>query len=205
MSSFETLIASLVRSLGGDPPPAAVATFLTELARWGAKLRLTGAREPAALTEVALADAVILADENVIPRGVHFVDVGAGAGAPSLPLVLLRPDLRATLIEPLQKRVSFLRTMIGTLELQDRVVVRAERVQAVHERFDLALSRATFAPAEWFPIGSALAPEVLVMTAGPAWDGADRVAERRYELPFSHAPRWVGRFRSATGGAAEPR
>ena len=38
------------------------------------------------------------------------IDVGSGAGAPALPFALLRPDVSLTLVEPLRKRIAFLRT-----------------------------------------------------------------------------------------------
>jgi hypothetical protein len=67
-----------------------------------------------------------------------------------------------------------------------------DRPQAFGE-FDLACSRATFAPERWLEVGLRLAPRVLVMTASSAPpappSGITRGAERDYALPFSGAPR----------------
>lgn len=49
---------------------------------------------------------------NLIPFGVHVIDIGSGAGLPGIPIALARPDLQVTLIEPLQRRVDFLQEAI---------------------------------------------------------------------------------------------
>ncbi|WP_417309001.1 16S rRNA (guanine(527)-N(7))-methyltransferase RsmG [Devosia sp.] len=76
----------------------------------------------------------------------HIVDLGSGGGFPALPLaVALKGSERAfTLVEPIQKKASFLRTVIRELGLPARVVVdRAESLVADESaRFDLATSRA---------------------------------------------------------------
>ena len=65
----------------------------------------------------------MLADALVMSRsfapGTRVLDVGTGAGAPGLALALMRPDLVVTLCEPLAKRTSFLRTVLGTVGRSD--------------------------------------------------------------------------------------
>ncbi len=89
-----------------------------------------------------LADALELAAR--IPKGARVVDVGSGAGAPGLPLSIARDDLEVTLVEPLQKRVSFVRVSVGALAWPDarrpRVVRdRGEALADRGERFDVAI------------------------------------------------------------------
>ena len=118
-------------------------------------------------------------------------------GAPIIPLLLLRPDVSALCLEPLGKRATFLRTASARLGLLSRMRVLPARVdldapQAFGEVFDLACSRATFAPERWLEVRLRLAPRVLVMTASaspPAPPGSALVALRTYALPFSGAPR----------------
>ncbi len=45
---------------------------------------------------------------ELIPLNASVIDLGSGAGLPGIPLALARPDLKITLIEPLQRRVDFL-------------------------------------------------------------------------------------------------
>ena len=74
------------------------------------------------------------------------VDVGSGAGFPGIPLAIMLPDVRFTLIDALGKRVDFLRRVIDRLGLNAGALhLRAEdaaRRPALREAFDLATARA---------------------------------------------------------------
>ena len=164
-------------SLGRPEPSQSVAralvTYLERVDAWRRKINLTGAKTVESLVEVMVGDALMLASEEPVapvPRGVRLVDVGAGAGAPTIPLLLLRPDVSACLVEPIGKRRAFLRSVIGKLGLEDRCEVDERHVDdqtvAHFTRFDVALSRATLPPGEWRALGQELAPRVLVLTAG---------------------------------------
>jgi 16S rRNA (guanine527-N7)-methyltransferase len=165
---------------------------------WNARVNLTGARAPRALVDVLFADALVLSDEALVPAGARVIDVGAGGGAPAIPLAILRPDLHVTLLEPRRLRVAFLRTAIGTLDLGERAEVDARKLQGppiAGAPFDVALSRATFEPAEWLPRGLELAPRVVVLSGAealPSDPRAERAAEREYRLPFGGSPRQAG-------------
>lgn len=135
---------------------------------WNQKLDLTAAKTDQALAEVLLLDSMFLADEGLVARGARVLDVGSGAGAPALGLALLRPDLTFTLVEPLTKRVAFLRTAIGALGLSQRVTVVPSRFDGASDgvhNHDVAMSRATFSPEEWLQVASPVVPRVLVLTA----------------------------------------
>ena len=79
-------------------------------------------------------------------EGASLIDVGSGAGFPGLPLKLLCPALRLTLLDSQRKRVEFLREVCRTLSLTDAECVhaRAEDFAArqLREAFDFAASRA---------------------------------------------------------------
>jgi 16S rRNA (guanine527-N7)-methyltransferase len=47
------------------------------------------------------------------------LDVGSGGGFPGIPLKIMRSDMRLVLVEPVQKKCSFLNSVIGLLKLQD--------------------------------------------------------------------------------------
>ena len=64
-----------------------------------------------------------------VPANAHITDVGAGAGLPSIPCLLARPDIRATLIDSSQRKAVFLREALRELELTDRAEVIAVRFQ----------------------------------------------------------------------------
>lgn len=192
----------LYRALAGGEPPAgvrdALQRYATLVADWDARTDLTGARDTAQLVEILCADAFVLMQEALVPRGARVVDVGSGAGAPILPLLLLRSDLTATLVEPRRIRVAFLRTAIGSLpELVGRAKVVEAKLDLAVPRvdgmpFDVAMARATFAPAEWLRAGHSLAKRVVVMTATEQVEAppdVSTVARVEYVLPRTNAPR----------------
>ena len=81
-------------------------------------------------------------------RNKSVVDVGTGAGFPGLPLRILEPTIRLTLLDSLGKRIQFLNRVCQELDLTDVACVhgRAEEFAAEHrESFDQAVSRAVAA------------------------------------------------------------
>ena len=58
-----------------------------------------------------------------LPKGAKFADVGAGAGLPSTPCLLVRDDLQALLIESKEKKVKFLQKAVDELDLSNRAEV----------------------------------------------------------------------------------
>src|SRR5580658_2376077 len=142
---------------------AAIESWLERLQEWNARIDLTAARSDPELVDLMMADALVLSSH--IPRGASLVDVGSGGGAPGLALALLRPDLATTLVEPLGKRTSFLRTVIGALGRTD-IVLEGKRGDAFAGRrsWDVAISRATLEPSAWLELAT-----TLVRPGGEVW------------------------------------
>ena len=69
-------------------------------------------------------------------------DIGAGAGFPSMPLKIVKPDIRLTLFESVTKKARFLETLINALDLPDVEVLNERAEYHTGERFDLVLLRA---------------------------------------------------------------
>lgn len=84
---------------------------------------------------------------EVFKPGDMVCDVGAGAGFPSIPLKILQPELKVTIVDSLGKRLTFLQDLIEKLQLQDVTLVhgRAEDVgqnKLYREQFDIVTARA---------------------------------------------------------------
>ncbi|MFJ6571414.1 16S rRNA (guanine(527)-N(7))-methyltransferase RsmG [Streptomyces sp. NPDC091292] len=92
------------------------------LADAGVRRGLIGPREVPRLWERHLLNCAVLSD--VVPEGVTVCDVGSGAGLPGIPLALVRPDLKITLLEPLLRRTNFLNEVVELLGLDHVTVVR---------------------------------------------------------------------------------
>lgn len=201
-------VARVGRELSASVPPEAeqaIGAWIALVSTWNQRIDLTAARGEDELVDLMLADALVLASR--LPRGARVVDVGAGAGAPGLPLALARGDLSVTLVEPLQKRVSLLRTAVGALGggMARPSVVRArgEELLARGERFDVALSRATLAPPEWLALGAKLAPAgevwvLLAREAPPAAEGWSLADDVQYRWPLTGKERRAVRFRATS-------
>ena len=82
---------------------------------------------------------------NMIPLGATVVDVGAGAGFPSIPLKILRPDLNITMVDSLNKRILFLKEVCNALKLNNIYAIhnRAEDFAKTNrESYDICVARA---------------------------------------------------------------
>ena len=110
-------------------------------------MNLTAITDPEEIASLHFLDsAALLTLEDF--RNKSVVDVGTGAGFPGLPLRILEPTIRLTLLDSLGKRIQFLNRVCQELELTDVACVhgRAEEFAAEHrESFDLAVSRAVAA------------------------------------------------------------
>ncbi|MHB9860399.1 16S rRNA (guanine(527)-N(7))-methyltransferase RsmG [Streptomyces sp. YIM S03343] len=92
------------------------------LAEAGVQRGLIGPREVPRLWERHLLNCAVLSE--VVPEAVTVCDVGSGAGLPGIPLALVRPDLKITLLEPLLRRTNFLTEVVELLGLDHVTVVR---------------------------------------------------------------------------------
>lgn len=178
------------------PPPAAaaLAAYLALLRRFNERIRLTASGEPRVLVERHVPDALVaarLVDEHVGERtGLTLVDVGAGGGLVGLPLAILLPDARVTLVEANARKCAFLRTAIFDLGLAPATTVTHGRLEQLSlPPFDVAASRATWSPAEWLRRGLALVRPgglVALFTAQelsqPPVPGVHRRAGHRFAL-----------------------
>jgi 16S rRNA (guanine527-N7)-methyltransferase len=96
-------------------------TYCAELLRWSAKINLVAKAPLREIWETHFLDSLSLL--RVLPpldsAQQPLLDIGTGAGFPGLALKAARPDLPVILVEPRQKRVSFLRHIIRTLGLKE--------------------------------------------------------------------------------------
>lgn len=118
--------------------------YLNELITWNQKYNLTAITDPEEIRSkhfddsLALLKIIKLTNESV-------VDVGAGAGFPGIPLKIVCPAIKLTLIEATRKKVEFLKHIVEILNLQAVELIwgRAEEIaKEKRDFFDLAVSRA---------------------------------------------------------------
>jgi 16S rRNA (guanine527-N7)-methyltransferase len=165
----ERLVASIdegVGALGQQLPPGAalrLAQLLIELKRWNARINLTSVRDDAAVVPAHILDSLAV---RPWLEGKRAIDIGTGAGFPGLPLAIAAPDVRFELLDSSGKKIAFVRHMIGVLNIENAVAVKA-RVEhyAPATRFDTVVTRAFAAIPEILKLSGHLVGENSVLLA----------------------------------------
>ena len=109
------------------------------LFKWNKIHNLTGAKDEKTIDEF-IYDAVF--PISFLPKSKNLLDIGTGAGFPGMILALGLPDTQVTLVEPLQKRASFLQFVKADLGLKNVRVVKKRVEEMDSEIFELVTSRA---------------------------------------------------------------
>ena len=83
-------------------------------------------------------------------KDLKMIDVGTGAGFPGIPLKIVNPDIKFTLLDSVNKKLDFIREVCNRLELRNTTVIhgRAEdfgKDMGYREKFDICVSRAVAA------------------------------------------------------------
>jgi 16S rRNA (guanine527-N7)-methyltransferase len=122
--------------------------YAQELAAWNEKFNLTAIKEPKDVEIKHFADSLscLLAIRNT-QHGLRIVDVGSGAGFPGVPLKIVCPDAKITLVESVGKKAKFLNHLVEKLELKNITVIQSRAEEIGHlaehrERYDWAVARA---------------------------------------------------------------
>lgn len=143
MTELETLLKQNIPGLD-ERACARFALYFELLTEKNKVMNLTAVTEPEAVVQKHFLDS--LAALPYLEEGAKVIDVGTGAGFPGVPLLIVKPGLRLTLADSLQKRLGFLEELLKTLGLDAELVHgRAEDLgqsPAYREKFDHALSRA---------------------------------------------------------------
>jgi len=114
--------------------------YVDLLNRWNKTYNLTAVREPAKMIPTHIFDSLVVAP---FIRGANCLDVGSGAGLPGIPLAILQPDRRFTMLDTNGKKTRFIQQAIIELGLSNADVVqsRVEQWQPTH-RYQAIISRA---------------------------------------------------------------
>lgn len=121
-------------------------TYAELLVEWNGKMNLTAITEPEEIEVKHFLDCLMLPKYFDLSNTKTVIDVGAGAGFPSVPLLIYNPDLCLTMMDAINKRLTFLDTAIHAIGLEANLVhARAEdsgQDKNYREMFDLATARA---------------------------------------------------------------
>lgn len=210
------LLAQGLERLGLDLTATAQAqllAYVAELLKWNEKVSLTAITRDDEVVDKHLIDSLAVLPE--VSGATHLLDLGAGAGLPGIPLAVALPELRATLVDAVAKKVGFMKS--GAVKAGV-----ATRVRAVHARAEghpekeqlpvvdcvisrafmdvgpfLLLARHYVAPGGRVVTMVGQTPPADVLETHAAAAGLHLESRRTFQLPLSGDPRGVAVFRKA--------
>lgn len=121
-------------------------TYGNMLVKWNEKMNLTAITEPEEVLYKHFLDCLMFFKNVDVKQSSKVIDVGTGAGFPGMVLKIARPDIELTLMDGLNKRLTFLNAVLDALKLEAKTVhMRAEdggKNAAYREKYDIACARA---------------------------------------------------------------
>ena len=123
-----------------DDAAERLASLLDELAKWNKKVNLTAIRDPDEMITAHVLDSLVAAP---LLQGEQILDVGCGPGFPGLPLAIVEPDRKFTLLDSNNKKIMFVQHAAGLLGLDNVTAVKSRGEDyAPGHRFDTVIARA---------------------------------------------------------------
>ena len=120
--------------------------YAKTLVEWNEKMNLTAITDPVGIAQKHFLDSALLLQKVSVKEGASLIDVGTGAGFPSVPCAILRSDIKLTLLDSLNKRITFLTELSKEIGVSSKCIhARAEeggRQADLREKYDVATARA---------------------------------------------------------------
>ena len=121
--------------------------YMRLVQEWNQKINLTAITEDEEFIKKHFIDCIKAFKSSAIRNANTIIDVGTGAGFPGVPIAIMNPNCKVTLLDSLNKRINFLNIVVAELRLKNVTTIhsRAEdgaRKLELRESFDVATSRA---------------------------------------------------------------
>jgi 16S rRNA (guanine527-N7)-methyltransferase len=171
------------------------------LARWSARINLTGHGNAEAVVRRLILDA--LAMDRMLPEVSSMVDLGSGAGFPGLPIALLHPERSVTLVDSRERSHHFQRAAVRELGIENTILRLGRAEELVPEPHALVTAQAMAAPRQaviwmlpWAERGGTLALPLSAAQSPPEpIEGVGAESVSSYAVPLGGPRRgiWLGR------------
>lgn len=148
MEKFRSIVQELIGLQLTREQVHLFSLYEAELLDWNARFNLTAIRDQEGIRIKHFLDSLtclLAMDSRKLPES--LVDIGTGAGFPGIPIKIVHPRLRLTLVESVHKKANFCQHIADQLKL-DNVTILSERAEevgqdAVHKQaYDIAVARA---------------------------------------------------------------
>ena len=156
-----------------------IARYGEILGSWGIERGLIGPKEGDRIWDRHIANCLPVT--TLIPEGVRLIDIGSGAGLPGIVIALARPDLKVTLLEPLQRRIDFLEEVVAELGLD--ITIKRGRSEGFKGSFDVVTARALAPLPKLATISWHLVAPGGSLLAMKGESAADELAAAKLEAP----------------------
>jgi 16S rRNA (guanine527-N7)-methyltransferase len=190
-----------------DDTIAGLLLYMEELKAWNKKMNLTAITQEKEILTKHLLDSI--APAPYLLKGTSVLDLGSGAGLPGIPLKIIRPDLRVTLLDSSRKKIHFQKHIIRTLKLSEISTIEGRAEDAIKRHpdmlhcYDIVLSRAFSSLRTFIELGRPFLKKngLLIIFKGPAgvtelselkqWLDQERLTTRAvtYTLPHPEQKR----------------
>ena len=149
MMNFNDILINVLRQNGldlfcGDDMIRLFSEFAEEVITVNKSMNLTAITDPLGFAVRHIADSLTVS--SFIPQNSTVIDVGCGAGFPSVPLAIARPDIKITALDSTAKRIAFIASSAEKLAITNITAISARAEDAAQGElrgsFDCAVSRA---------------------------------------------------------------
>lgn len=122
-------------------------TYSKLLVEWNEKINLTAVTDPDGISVKHFLDSILPIYHIDFSKFNNIADIGTGAGFPGLPIKIMCPNINLTLIDSLNKRINFLKTVVQDLALNNTKCIHGRAEELGHKselrgQFDAVVSRA---------------------------------------------------------------
>jgi 16S rRNA (guanine527-N7)-methyltransferase len=210
--TLRALLTTGAQKLGiilSDQQADAFLVYLLELEKWNRKINLTAIRNKQDIIIKHFLDSLSYQNGFMPAVALRLLDMGSGAGFPAVPLKIVHPELKVTMVESVNKKASFLRHIVRTLKLADIVTVdkRTDALPPSYQlSYDVVTARAFAEMKKAFSEGAHfLKPGgLMVLSRGPEENieegdalKSGLIIEKKQGLvlPYSNDPRTIWVFR----------
>jgi 16S rRNA (guanine527-N7)-methyltransferase len=126
-----------------DSQMTALRTFVIGLLEWNKKINLISRQDEQNVWFNHILHSLSLLFYVDVPNSISILDLGSGGGFPGIPLAIMRPGIRFTLLDSIRKKTMVLENLVGRIGLTNAAVVtgRGEELRG-EQAFDLVVARA---------------------------------------------------------------